>query len=81
MKQTNTRKLKRQTKRNNGNIFGLFVFWKVETKTRTTKKKKKGETWIYKVPTKYDVYMSESSAYLPPSLGFCPKWRSIPTRP
>jgi hypothetical protein len=51
MKQTNTRKLKKQTKRNNRNIFGLFVFWKVETKTRT----KKSETWIYKVPTKYDV--------------------------
>jgi hypothetical protein len=40
MKQTNTRKLKRQTKRNNRNIFGIFVFWKVEIKTRTTKKKK-----------------------------------------
>jgi hypothetical protein len=55
MKQTNTRKLKKQTKRNNRNIFGLFVFWKVETKTRITKKNKESETWIYKVPTKYDV--------------------------
>ena len=27
-------------KRNNRNIFGLFVFWKVETKARTTKRKK-----------------------------------------
>ena len=27
-------------KRNNRNSFGIFVFWKVETKTRTTKKKK-----------------------------------------
>jgi hypothetical protein len=35
-----TRKLKRQTKRNNGNIFGLFVCWKAEIRTRTTKKKK-----------------------------------------
>jgi hypothetical protein len=35
------RKLKRQTKRNNGNIFGLFVFWKAEIRTRTTKKRKK----------------------------------------
>ena len=35
MKQT-----KKQTKRNNRNIFGLFVFWKVETKTRTTKERK-----------------------------------------
>jgi hypothetical protein len=26
VKQTKARKLKRQTKRNNGNIFGLFVF-------------------------------------------------------
>ena len=35
MKQT-----KKQMKRNNRNIFGLFVFWKVETKARTTKRKK-----------------------------------------
>jgi hypothetical protein len=34
-------KTKRQTKRNNGNIFGLFVFWKVEIRTRTTKKRKR----------------------------------------
>jgi hypothetical protein len=40
MKQTNTRKLERQTKRNNRNIFGLFVFWKAEIKIRTTKKNK-----------------------------------------
>jgi hypothetical protein len=31
------------------------VFWKAEIKTRTTNKKKEIETWIYKVPTKYDV--------------------------
>jgi hypothetical protein len=37
---TKARKLKRQPKRNNGNIFGLFVFWKVEIRTRTTKKRK-----------------------------------------
>jgi hypothetical protein len=55
MKQTNTIKLKKQTKRNNRNSFGLFVFWKVETKTRSIKKKKESETWIYKVPTTYDV--------------------------
>jgi hypothetical protein len=54
-KQTKTRKLKRQAKRTNGNIFGLFVFWKVEIKTRTTKKRKESETCIYKVPTKYDI--------------------------
>jgi hypothetical protein len=53
--QTKTRKLKRQTKRNNGNIFGIFVFWKAEIKTRTTKKEKESETWIYKVLTKYDI--------------------------
>ncbi len=35
MKQT-----KKQMKRNNRNIFGIFVFWKVETKSRTTKRKK-----------------------------------------
>jgi hypothetical protein len=40
-KQTKTRKLKRQTKRNNGNIFGLFVLWKVEIRTRTIKKRKR----------------------------------------
>jgi hypothetical protein len=52
-KQTKARKLKRQTKRNNGNIFGLFVFLKEEIRTRSTKKK--SETWIYKVPTNYYV--------------------------
>jgi hypothetical protein len=36
-----TRKLKRQTKRNNGNIFGPFVFWKVEIRTRINKEKKR----------------------------------------
>jgi hypothetical protein len=41
IKQTRARKLKRQTKRNNGNIFGLFVFWKVVIRTRTTKKRKR----------------------------------------
>jgi hypothetical protein len=38
------RKLKRKTKRNNGNIFGLFMFWKVEIKMRTIKKMKHGYT-------------------------------------
>jgi hypothetical protein len=41
VKQTKARKLKRQTKRNNGNIFGLFVFRKVEIRTRTIKKRKR----------------------------------------
>jgi hypothetical protein len=41
VKQTKARKLKRQAKRNNGNIFGLFVFWKVEIRTRTIKKRKR----------------------------------------
>jgi hypothetical protein len=41
-KQTKARKLKGQTKRNNGNIFGLFVFWKDEIiRTRTIKKRKR----------------------------------------
>jgi hypothetical protein len=31
-------------KRNNGNIFGLFVFWKVEIKVREIKKTKHGYT-------------------------------------
>jgi hypothetical protein len=39
-KANHTRKLKRQAKRNNRNIFGLFVFWKVEIRTRPTKRKK-----------------------------------------
>jgi hypothetical protein len=41
VKQTKARKLKRQTKRNNGNIFGLLVFWKVEIRTRTIRKRKR----------------------------------------
>jgi hypothetical protein len=41
VKKTKARKLKRQTKRNNGNIFGLFVFWKVEVRTKTIKKRKR----------------------------------------
>jgi hypothetical protein len=28
-------------KRNNGNIFGLFVFWKEEIRTSTIKKRKR----------------------------------------
>jgi hypothetical protein len=44
IKQTKARRLKRQTKRNNRNIFGLFVFWKVVIRTRTTKKAKHGYT-------------------------------------
>jgi hypothetical protein len=55
VKQTNTRKLKKQTKRNNKNIFGLFCVLESRNKTRTTKKKKESETWIYKVSTEYDV--------------------------
>jgi hypothetical protein len=47
-------KLKRQIKRNNGNIFGLSVFWKAEIKMRS-KKEKENRTWIYKGPTKYDM--------------------------
>jgi hypothetical protein len=35
---------KKRTRRNNGNIFGLFVFWKVEIRTRTIKKAKHGYT-------------------------------------
>jgi hypothetical protein len=31
------------------------VFWKEKIKTRTTKKDKESETWIYNVPTEYDV--------------------------
>jgi hypothetical protein len=41
------------------------VFWKVEIKQEQQGKKKESETWIYKVPTEYDVQMSELSAYLP----------------
>jgi hypothetical protein len=33
-----------QTKRNNGNIFGLFVFWKVGIRMRTLEKAKHGYT-------------------------------------
>jgi hypothetical protein len=41
VKQTKTRKLKKQTKRSNGNIFSLFMFWKVETKQEQQRKRKK----------------------------------------
>jgi hypothetical protein len=41
VKQAKARKLKRQPKRNNRNIFGLFVFWKVEIRIITTKKRKR----------------------------------------
>jgi hypothetical protein len=43
VKQTNTRKLKKKAKRNNRNIFGLFVFWKVETKQEQQIKRKKAK--------------------------------------
>jgi hypothetical protein len=43
VKQTNTRKLKKQTKRNNKNIFGLFVFWKVEAKQEQQRKRMKAK--------------------------------------
>jgi hypothetical protein len=43
VKQANTRKLKKQTKRNNRNIFGLFVFWKAETKQEQQRKRKKAK--------------------------------------
>jgi hypothetical protein len=36
-KRTKTRKLMRQTKKNNENIFGLFVFWKVEIREQQRK--------------------------------------------
>jgi hypothetical protein len=39
-------------KRNNGNIFGLFVFWKEEIRMRPIKKAKHGYT---KEPIKYDM--------------------------
>jgi hypothetical protein len=44
VKRTEARQLKRQTKRKNRNIFGLFVFWKVEIRTRIIKKAKHGYT-------------------------------------
>ena len=41
------------------------------------KTKKRMKTWIYKVLTQHDMDMSAVSAYLPPILGFWPKWVSI----
>jgi hypothetical protein len=41
VKQANTRKIKKQTKINNRNIFGLFVFWKEEIKQEQQRKRKK----------------------------------------
>jgi hypothetical protein len=43
VKQTNTRKLKKQTKRNNRNILGLFVFFKVEIKQEQQRRRKKAK--------------------------------------
>ena len=43
-------------------------------------KKKETETWIYKVPTEYDV--NECDVGIPPpKLKLWPKWRSIAARP
>jgi hypothetical protein len=39
-KATKGRKLKKQIRRNNRNIFGLFVFWKAEIKAISNKVKK-----------------------------------------
>jgi hypothetical protein len=47
--QIKARRLKRKTKRNNGSIFGLFVFWKEEIRTRTIKKAKHGYTKTDKI--------------------------------
>jgi hypothetical protein len=44
VKQTKGRKLKKQIERNNENIFGLFMFWKEEIRTRIIKKAKYGYT-------------------------------------
>ena len=50
LRQTKPKKTKKQTKRNNKNIFGLFVFWESRNKNQ-----KESETWIYKEPTKHDI--------------------------
>jgi hypothetical protein len=52
VKQTKDRKPKKQKERNNGNIFGLFVFWKSGNKNENNKE---SEAWIYNGPTKYDM--------------------------
>jgi hypothetical protein len=59
--------------------FWYFCVLESRNKNKNNKEKEESETWIYKVSTNYDIEMSESSAYLPPSLGFWPKWRSIPS--
>jgi hypothetical protein len=51
-KATKSSKLKRQIKRNNGNIFGPFVFWKSGNKNKGNKE---SETWIYIGPTEYNM--------------------------
>jgi hypothetical protein len=43
VKQTNTKKLKKQIKRNNRNIFGLFEFRKAEIKQEQQRKRKKAK--------------------------------------
>jgi hypothetical protein len=54
VKQTNTRILKKQTKKQQ-KYFWSFCVLESRNKTRTTKKKKESKTWMYKVPTEYDV--------------------------
>jgi hypothetical protein len=63
VKQTKARELKK-TKRNNENIFGLFVFWKVAIRTRTIKEKKAKHGY-----TKYRqnmIYIDECIVGVPP---------------
>ena len=65
-KQTKTRDLKKQTKRNHRNIFGLFVFWESRTKQETTKRKKKTKHGY----TKYQhnmIYRWVCGAGIPPT--------------
>jgi hypothetical protein len=47
--------IKEANKEKQQKCFWSFVFWKVKTKQEQQRKGKKSETWIYKVPTEYDV--------------------------
>jgi adenine specific DNA methylase Mod len=48
-------KTKEANKEKQQKYFWSFCVLESRNKIRTTKKKKESETWIYKVPTNYDV--------------------------
>jgi hypothetical protein len=54
-KANQSEKTKEANKEKQQKYFWSFCVLESRNKTRTTKKKKESKTWIYKVPTEYDV--------------------------